>query len=196
MKYHWYHFSGVDYNAADGKNAIYKVVGPNKGWAKDVSHENGNYDYLMFGDLDYSNPEVRQDVLNWIEWIGRELPLSGIRLDAIKHFSFGFQRSLIQHIRRTVGANWFVVGEYWSGNIQELLLYLRRMDHSLALFDVPLVNRFSTLSRSEGADLRQVFDGTLVKYRPDHAVVCLSHLLQASATEGTDLFTLDLCHEP
>ena len=80
----------------NGKNAIYKVVGPNwKGWAKDVSHKNSNYDYLMFGDLDYSNPEVRQDVLNWVEWIGRELPLSGIRLDAIKHFSFGFQRSLI-----------------------------------------------------------------------------------------------------
>ncbi|KAN0070888.1 Glycoside hydrolase superfamily [Elaphomyces granulatus] len=181
MKYHWYHFSGVDYNAADEKSAIYKIVGPNKGWAKDVSHENGNYDYLMFGDLDYSNPEVRQDVLNWVEWIGRELPLSGLRLDAIKHFSFGFQKSLIQHIRGTVGANWFIVGEYWSGSIRELLLYLRRMDYSLALFDVPLVYRFSSISRTEGADLRLVFDGTLVQYRPDHAVTfVMNHDTQPS----------------
>lgn len=45
MKYHWYHFSGVDYNAKNDKTAIYKIVGDkSQGWAEDgdVDSEKGN----------------------------------------------------------------------------------------------------------------------------------------------------------
>lgn len=45
MKYHWYHFSGVDYNAANEKSAIYKITGDKtKDWADagDVDGEKGN----------------------------------------------------------------------------------------------------------------------------------------------------------
>jgi len=45
MKYHWYHFSGVDYNATNGKSSIYKIIGEqSSGWAKtgDVDGEKGN----------------------------------------------------------------------------------------------------------------------------------------------------------
>lgn len=45
MKYHWYHFSGVDYNAANNKTAIYKIMGEKgEGWAAvpDVDSEKGN----------------------------------------------------------------------------------------------------------------------------------------------------------
>ena len=48
MKYHWYHFSGTDWEAGLKSNEkIYKYVGPNKlGWATDVDDSLGNYDYL------------------------------------------------------------------------------------------------------------------------------------------------------
>lgn len=45
MKYHWYHFSGVDFNAANEKTAIYKIMGDkSQGWAEDgdVDGEKGN----------------------------------------------------------------------------------------------------------------------------------------------------------
>lgn len=45
QKYHWYHFGGVDYNAANEKTAIYKIVGDKStGWADvpDVDDEKGN----------------------------------------------------------------------------------------------------------------------------------------------------------
>lgn len=45
QKYHWYHFSGVDYNAANDKSAIYKILGEKgEGWADvpDVDDEKGN----------------------------------------------------------------------------------------------------------------------------------------------------------
>jgi len=43
QKYHWYHFTGTDYNAANNKTAIYKILGDNKDWARDVDKEKGNY---------------------------------------------------------------------------------------------------------------------------------------------------------
>lgn len=45
QKYHWYHFSGVDFNAANNKTAIYNIIGDkSQGWAKapDVDDEKGN----------------------------------------------------------------------------------------------------------------------------------------------------------
>ena len=37
------------------RSGIYLIQGDNKGWANDelVDSENGNYDYLMYADLDF-----------------------------------------------------------------------------------------------------------------------------------------------
>ena len=111
MKYHWHHFSGTDYNAIDGKNAIYKLKGTGKDWSTSVEPELGNYDYLMFADVDYTQPDVIDDVKRWVEWIGKQTKVKGMRLDAIKHYSSDFLRELVQHMDRTVGQDWFLVGE-------------------------------------------------------------------------------------
>ncbi len=174
MNYHWPHFNGVDWDNIRQEKAVFKTRGHDKGWATDVSKENGNYDYLMFANLDHSNPEVRDDVLHWASWITTQLPLSGMRLDAVKHYSAEFQRAFIEELRGRLGEKFFFVGEYWSSKINILLDYLERMDHQLSLFDVPLVDRFSVISRTKGADMRRIFDGTLVQRSPDHAVVRLS----------------------
>lgn len=174
MKYHWQHFNGTDYNEASKKTAIYKIFAPGKDWARDVScSENGNYDYLMFANLDYTNAEVREDVLNWIEWLGGQLPaLSGMRLDAVKHYSSEFQSMLVDHIGRTVGKDWFIVAEYWSGNVVELQEYLKQINKpEVYLFDAPLCQRLSAISQTRCADLRLIFDQTLVRTEPEHAVV-------------------------
>jgi alpha-amylase len=141
-----------------------------------VSSENGNYDYLMFANLDYSHPEVREDVLNWSEWIAGQLPLSGMRLDAVKHYSSEFQSVLVDHIRQTVGWDWFIVSEFWSGNVAELQEYLKQVKHKVHLFDAPLCNRLSAISQTRLGDLRLIFDQTLVKNEPEHAVVSCSRL--------------------
>jgi len=49
--------------------------------------------------------------------------------------------------------------------------YLDRMDHKFSLFDAPLVYSFSQISQTENADLRKVFDDTLVQLEPVNAVV-------------------------
>jgi alpha-amylase len=174
QKYHWYHFSGTDYNAENNKTAIYKILGDKtKGWAAsdDVDKEKGNYDYLMFADLDYAHPEVEEDVLNWGLWLTKEVTLKGIRFDAIKHFSEEFLRKFITKIEETHGTGFFYVGEFWKDSLPDMSKYLDRMGRKFSLFDAPLVYNFSSLSKTEGADLRKVFDDTLVKIEPVNAVV-------------------------
>ena len=46
---------------------LYKIVGDNeeKEWCQYLdTSELGNYDYLMFANIDYSNPDVCNDVKN------------------------------------------------------------------------------------------------------------------------------------
>ena len=173
QKYHWYHFSGTDWNEATRKSAIYKILGaPWKDWAKDgdVDAEDGNYDYLMYADLDYSHPEVQADVLNWGVWLGKQLNIKGIRFDAVKHFSEDFLHKFITSMDEEHGEGWFFVGEFWKDSRDDMARYLQRMNYKFSLFDAPLVYNFSQLSKTEDADLRTVFDNTLVKIEPVNAV--------------------------
>lgn len=171
MKYHWQHFSGIDWDDKSKENAIYKIVAPNKDWAQDVSTENGNYDFLMFADLDLTHPEVRADLLQWGTWVTKSLSLNGMRLDAAKHFSTEFQKAFVQHIRKTANPEFFAIGEYWTGHLPSLLEYLEKVEYNLTAYDVPLVESFSKISHAKGSDLRRVLKDTLVDCRPDHAVV-------------------------
>jgi alpha-amylase len=171
MKYHWQHFSGVDWDDKRKHQAIYKMHAPHKDWASDVSGENGNYDYLMFADLDLSHPEVREDILQWGNWITDTLSLGGMRLDAAKHFSAKFQKDFVNHIRSTSNPDFFVIGEYWTGDVQAIMDYLETLENKIVAYDVPLVEKFSELSHTRDADLRGIFKDTLVQRRPDQAVV-------------------------
>jgi alpha-amylase len=96
-----------------------------------------------------------------------------MRIDAAKHFSAPFQKQFVDHLRNTVGADYFIVGEYWRGDVRYLLNYLEVMEYGVSLFDVPLLGRFAVTSQIEGSDLRKIFRGTLVEQCPAHAVVSL-----------------------
>jgi alpha-amylase len=94
-----------------------------------------------------------------------------MRLDAAKHYSATFQKLFINKLREQQGEKLFFVGEYWKGEVDVLLDYLEKTEHQLSLFDVPLVEQFSRVSLTEGADMRRIFEGSLVEQRPEHAVV-------------------------
>jgi len=134
-----------------------------------------NSDFLMGSDLDYDHPEVQEDVLNWGKWLASQIPLKGFRFDAIKHYSEDFLRDFITNMDETYGSDWFVVGEFWKDSLQDMESYLDRMGRKFALFDAPLVYNFSEISQANGADLRKVFDDTLVQAAPICAVVSCLH---------------------
>src|SRR5699024_7448833 len=66
FEWHWYHFSGLDYDARNDETGIFQIQGENKGWAdnEDVDGEKGNFDFLMFYYIDFDNTEVIQNVID------------------------------------------------------------------------------------------------------------------------------------
>lgn len=129
----------------------------------------------MFSNIDHSHPDVRRDLFHWVEWLGSQFQLGGLRLDAIKHYSASFQRDLIKYIYETVGRDWLVVGEYWRADAKVLAGYIEYMNNRLSLFDVPLVESFSRVSLGIEPDIRKIFDGgSLVAIKPANAVVSSS----------------------
>jgi alpha-amylase len=186
MKYHWEHFSGTDWNQANEKKAIYKIVGDNKGWSSSVDNEDGNADYMMFADIDYSHPEVQKDVKDWGVWITKELGLKGFRLDAVQHFSERFTTEWLDNLREQCGDDIFCVGEFWVGDPKVMVEWLNKLGHKFSLYDAPLLNNFSQLSKTQEADLRKVFDNTLVQAEPVNAVtVVTNHDTQPGQTMET-----------
>ena len=141
----------------------------------------------MFADVDYAHPEVQKDVTAWGEWVVNEFQLSGFRFDAVQHFSENFMNNFVAHLEEKFGKDkLFLVGEFWVGDTAGLTEYLKNMHHKFSLFDAPLLYNFSKLSTTEDADLRTVFDNTLVKAEPYNAVtLVMNHDTQPGQTVAT-----------
>lgn len=164
FKWSWIHFTGTDFNAADGKRGIYMIQGENKGWAQGVTHENGNFDYLMFNDIDYKHPDVVTEIRNWARWFVNETNVDGFRFDAVKHINDFFMRDLIRMIRGEYREDFYAVGEYWDQRYSQVDEYMENTDYEMDLLDVRLHFNFHEASvSSENYDMRKIFDGTLVK---------------------------------
>lgn len=126
----------------------------------------------MFADLDHKHPEVKADLFRWVEWLPQQMKFGGLRLDAIKHYSFRFLRDFVTHIREHVDPDWFIVGEYWREDSEYLARFIEFMGHQISLFDVQLVSNFSKVSSlGEQGDLTKVLDDSLTLWKPDNAVV-------------------------
>ena len=92
----------------------------------------------MGADLDFSNPQVREQCIKWGQWYLETTGVNGFRFDAVKHIEADFIKEFLETIRETSGKELFSVGEYWNGDINALHDYLTKVDGALTLFDVPL----------------------------------------------------------
>ncbi|MFI3887060.1 alpha-amylase [Streptococcus parauberis] len=173
FKWHWYHFSGLDYDARNNETGIYLIAGDNKGWAdqETVDNEKGNFDYLMFNDIDFKHPEVRQHLKDWTKWYISESQVKGFRLDAIKHIDASFMKEFITFIQAEIYENFYIFGEYWKDDFDETEHYLELIDYKFDLFDVALhMNFYQACQAGNNFDMRQIFDGSLVQTHPMHAI--------------------------
>jgi alpha-amylase len=167
----WQHFTATDYDARTDRTSVFKIVGENKDWSQNVDDEFGNYDYLMFADVDYHHPEVVAETLYWGEWITGELKLDGMRLDAIKHINEDFVENFVKAMRKKFGSDFYVFGEYWKNDTPRLREYLSDTNYHLSLVDVALhFNFFEAAKKGREYDLRKIFDNSLVTANPSHVV--------------------------
>lgn len=167
FKWCWEHFTATDYDASSERTSIFKIVGENKDWAAGVDEELGNYDYLMYADVDYHHPLVIEETIKWGRWLIDELKLDGMRLDAVKHINEDFAEQFVRAMREHAGSDFYAVGEYWKNDTERLTAYLEKTDHQLALFDVALHFNFHEASRAgRDYDLSKIFENTLVQANP------------------------------
>ncbi len=171
FKWNWTHFSGVNADARTGDQGIFRLVGDNKKWSEHVSSEKGNFDYLMFSDVDFAHPEVREECFKWADWFIETTGVDGFRLDAVKHIDSEFMSQFISHVRKKAGADFYAVGEYWLHNDAATNHYLYKTDYDMDLFDVGLHYNFLQAARSaENFDMRKIFNNSIVKEHPQLAV--------------------------
>jgi len=60
FKWNYTCFSGVDYDHKTGETAIFNILNDYEGWEEMLTDEKGNFDYLMFCDIEFRNPAVRE----------------------------------------------------------------------------------------------------------------------------------------
>lgn len=169
FEWHWYHFTGIDWDAWNEENRVYLFDG--KDWADQVDEEKGNFDYLMGADIDLQNPEVIAELTRWGQWFLKQTKADGFRFDAVKHMRFSFYKNWIEKLRAKEGRELFSVGEYWSPDLRALKNYLEVTEEKFSLFDVPLHYNMLNAATSFGHfDMSHIFDNTLVADSPDLAV--------------------------
>lgn len=169
--WHHYHFNGTDYDAANDEEGVFHILGDDKEWNSHVVDEFGNYDYLMFANIDYNHPEVREETLFWGKWFAEETGSDGYRLDAIKHINHAFIADFINEMREAFGEDFYFVGEFWHQELEALEEFLEYVDYGIDMFDVSLHYKFHEASlQGEEFDMQTIFEDTLVGKHPMQAV--------------------------
>ncbi|GAA5037398.1 alpha-amylase [Marivirga lumbricoides] len=170
-------FSGVDYDNKNERSAIFSIRNPfGDDWEQVCSEENGNYDYLMYSDIEYRNPQVREEVKRWGEWMMEAQKIDGFRLDAVKHIPPDFLNDWIDYLREKKGPEVFFVGEYWENNIESLNHFMDCTEGRMNLFDAPLHYNFHIASTGGNQyDLRQIFDNSLTQINPTKSVTLVDN---------------------
>jgi len=177
FQWDYLHFDGVDWDDLNQENAIFKFEGHGEIWEKMISTERGNFDYLMFADIDFGVDEVKQELKRWGKWFVEFTGAAGFRLDAIKHITLDFFIEWLDYVRAVTGKELFTVGEYWDPNgLNILVRYLIEGGFRMSLFDAPLQNKFHRASKhGSGFDLRTMFNNTLVERYPIHSVTLVDN---------------------
>lgn len=171
FKWNHSHFTGVDWDNNEKRTgSIYRFA--DKQWADDVSHEMGNYDYLMGADVDVYNPEVKKEIETWTKWYLDTTGVDAFRMDAVKHIGASFMKEYVAMVREYKKECSFpFFGEYWHGDVNALCEYLDQIDNAIGLFDVPLHFNLRQMSYSDGNyNMAEIFNNTLLQRRPGNAI--------------------------
>jgi alpha-amylase len=171
-------FTGVDYDNKTKETGVYNILNDfGDSWEEMIDDEKGNYDYLMYDDIEFRNKSVREETKRWGEWYHRLTGFDGARLDAVKHMSPAFVNEWVDHLRKVAGKDFFVVGEYWApGNLPLLLKYIEATGGRVSLFDASLHHNLQAAGRQgKDFDLSKIFDDSLVVARPELAVTVVAN---------------------
>ncbi len=176
FKWNYQCFSGVDWDENRKEEGIFKLINRyGIKWEKMLSKEKGNFDYLMFSDIEFRNKRVRKELLKWGLWYLETTGVDGFRLDAVKHIRISFFKNWLSKLRQKTGKEIFSVGEFASP-LDTLLTYIKNTGGCMSLFDFPLHKKLSKAAHEgKDFDLPTLLDDTLVAKKPDSSVTFLDN---------------------
>jgi alpha-amylase len=176
----WNHncFSGTDYDDLKKESAIFSIINDaGADWEEMIDDEKGNYDYLMYADVEFRNPEVREELKAWGKWYRETAKFDGVRLDAVKHIAPYFYNEWLDAMREQAGEDFFAVGEYWApGNLPLLEKYIEATGGRMSVFDSALHDNLHNASE-QGKDynLSTLLHNSLMKSMPQLAVTVVDN---------------------
>ncbi|WP_295121084.1 alpha-amylase [uncultured Chitinophaga sp.] len=175
----WDHmcFSGIDYAADLQEEGIFSIQNEyGDDWEEMIDDELGNYDYLMFDDIEFRNTAVREELNSWGKWYFETFKIDGVRLDAVKHISPKFYNEWLDY-QRQHKPDLVAIGEYWApGDLPMLLRYIDATEGRMSLFDAALHHNFHYAStQGNDHDMRTIFDNSLVQVKPELAVTVVDN---------------------
>jgi len=179
--FEWNHtcFSGIDFDALTNESGIYKILNDAGGeeWEEMIDDEKGNYDYLMYADVEFRNEAVREEMKRWGKWYVETAGFDGVRLDAVKHISPAFYNEWLDYMRNETGKDLFAVGEYWApGNLPLMEKYIEATERRMSVFDASLHHNFHAASSAgKDYDLSTIFQDSLVGSIPELAVTVVDN---------------------
>ena len=162
-------FSGIDWAEDLQETGIFSIQNQyGEAWEQVPSSEMGNYDYLMFNDVDFRNKAVREELKRWGEWYYNTCGMCGFRLDAVKHIATDFLNEWIDHMNATFDRKFFIVAENWiTDEVHILQQYVDETEGRMQLFDSLLHMNFHRAGDERNAyDLTKIFDDTLTQSHP------------------------------
>lgn len=167
-------FSGIDRVKRDNEEleGIFKICNDfGSEWNNSVSHQFGNYDYLMGADVEYRNPHVIREMKSWIKWYVETTKVDGMRLDALKHISSDFLKEWIGYIKTEIDPEYYILGEFWKDDSEKIDYFSEEMNDLISCFDAPLHYNFSKASeKGPEYDLREILKGSFLEKKPVFSV--------------------------
>ncbi len=169
FKWDHQYFTGVDYDNRTKEGGVYSILNDaGEGWEDVIDDEKGNYDYLMYSDVEFRNSAVKDELNKWGDWYRDITKFDGVRLDAVKHIPAYFYNEWLDHMRAEGKPELFAVGEYWApGNLTLLQKYIDATNGRMSLFDSSLHNHFHAASLAgRDYDMSTILKDTLTEYNP------------------------------
>jgi alpha-amylase len=166
-------FSGIDWAEDLQETAIFSIQNQyGEGFEEVPSEEMGNYDYLMFNDIEFRNKAVREELKRWGEWYYETCKMDGFRLDAVKHIAPDFLNEWLDHMKARFNKDFFIVGENWVlDDVQNLRTYIDITEGRMQLFDSMLHHNFYQAAlQGNDYDMSTIFQNTLVESHPQLSV--------------------------
>lgn len=166
-------FSGIDWAENLQETSIFSIQNEyGEGWEDVPSDELGNYDYLMFNDIEFRNKAVREELKRWGEWYYETTGVDGFRLDAVKHIATDYLKEWLDHMNAKFDKQFFIIAENWVvDDVMKLRSYIDLTEGRMQLFDSMLHLNFHTAADAgDTYDLSKIFENTLVESHPQLSI--------------------------